>query len=185
MCHHPSRFSKDCVDFDMHEEKEIKESEKPVLNDLEEAANEFANQNCVTFISRKKGFKAGAEWGAEHLAGVRKMISDDLEGAKEEYLRKARSTPGHEWMTRDIEDAFKAGAEWQYQKDRGKFAKIKAKTWCEGFDACKEQMMKGAVEGYVNYYEDSGGILMAEAQVGCPYHNGDKVRIIIVKEGEE
>ena len=43
-------------------------------------------------------------------------------------------------------------------------------------------MMKGAVEGYVNYYKDSGGILMAEAQVGCPYHNGDKVRIIIVKE---
>lgn len=48
----------------------------------------------------------------------------------------------------------------------------------------KEQMLKDAVEGYVNYYEDSGGILMAEAQVGCPYHNGDKVKIIIVKEGE-
>ena len=46
----------------------------------------------------------------------------------------------------------------------------------------RSQMMKEAVEGYVNYYEDSGGILIAEAQVGCPYHNGDKVRIIIVKE---
>lgn len=56
-------------------------------------------------------------------------------------------------------ESFKAGAEWQ-----------------------KEQLMKDAVEGYVNYYEDSGGILMAEAQVGCPYHIGDKVRIIIVKE---
>ena len=49
----------------------------------------------------------------------------------------------------------------------------------------KRKMMEGAVEGYVNYYEDSGGILMAEAQVGCPYHNGDKVKIIIVKEGDE
>ena len=76
-------------------------------------------------------------------------------------------------------------AKWQYQKDREEFAKIKAKTWCEGFDAHKEQMLKNAVEGYVNYYEDSGGILIAEAQVGCPYHTGDKVRIIVLKEGEE
>ena len=51
-----------------------------------------------------------------------------------------------------------------------------------GAEWMRERMMKDAVEGYVNYYEDSGGILMAEAQVGCPYHNGDKVRIIIVKE---
>ena len=29
---------------------------------LEEAATEFANQDCVTFISRKKGFIAGVEW---------------------------------------------------------------------------------------------------------------------------
>jgi hypothetical protein len=49
----------------------------------------------------------------------------------------------------------------------------------------KEQMMKEAVEGYVNYYEDSGGILMAEAQVGCPYHNGDKVKIIVIKEDKK
>ena len=43
----------------------------------------------------------------------------DLEEAKEEYLRKARRTPGHEWMTRDIEEAFKAGAEWQKRKMMG------------------------------------------------------------------
>ena len=49
----------------------------------------------------------------------------------------------------------------------------------------KRLMMEDAVEGYVNYYEDSGGILMAEAQVGCPYHIGDKVKIIIVKEEEK
>lgn len=60
-----------------------------------------------------------------------------------------------------------------------------ARHFCEfGKKDMKEQMLQEAVEGYVNYYEDSGGILMAEAQVGCPYHNGDKVRIIIVKEEE-
>lgn len=45
-----------------------------------------------------------------------KRLPEDLEEAKEEYLRKARRTPGHEWMTRDIADAFKAGAEWQKAK---------------------------------------------------------------------
>ena len=42
----------------------------------------------------------------------------------------------------DIKDAFIAGAKWQYQKDRGEFAKIKAKTWCEGFDAAVSRFVK-------------------------------------------
>ena len=42
----------------------------------------------------------------------------------------------------DIKDAFKAGAKWQYQKDRGEFAKIKAKTWCEGFDDAVSRFVK-------------------------------------------
>ena len=40
--------------------------EKP-SEDLEVAADEFANQDCVTFISRKKGFIAGAKWQKEQL----------------------------------------------------------------------------------------------------------------------
>lgn len=100
----------------------------------------------------------------------REPVNEDLEEAVSEqiciaadkHIKRvvdAAGHPGWDWTTQDIADAFKAGAEWQ-----------------------KEQMLKDAVEGYVNYYEDSGGILMAEAQVGCPYHNGDKVKIIIVKE---
>lgn len=83
-------------------------------------------------------------------------------------------------------DAFKAGAEWQKEQEcsdcpnRGN-----THQYLKGLKDCKEQMLKEAVEGYVNYYEDSGGILMAEAQVGCPYHNGDKVKIIIVKEDKQ
>ena len=74
-----------------------------------------------------------------------------------EAAEKYEHIVGHFYYP-SVKDAFKAGAEWQ-----------------------KSQMLKDAVEGYVNYYEDSGGILMAEAQVGCPYHNGDKVRIIVIK----
>jgi hypothetical protein len=36
--------------------------ESKLPDGLEEAAVEFANQDCVTFISRKKAFIAGAEW---------------------------------------------------------------------------------------------------------------------------
>lgn len=52
------------------------------------------------------------------LKAEQEPVNEDLTEAKEEYLRKARMTPGHEWMTRDIEDAFKAGAEWQKRKQQ-------------------------------------------------------------------
>ena len=85
-------------------------------------------------------------------------------------------------------EGFVAGSKWQYQKDRGEFAKIKAKTWSEGFDACKEQMMKDAVElelkDNVNYPSDWNQVGM----VGLYFYTsptfkfGDKVKVIIVKE---
>ena len=42
--------------------------------------------------------------------------------------------------------------------------------------------MKWAVEGEIKYYPDFGGILIAEAQVGSPFHCGDKVIMIVIKE---
>ena len=81
-----------------------------------------------------------------------------------------------------LKDAFIAGAEWQYQKDRGKFAQIKAKTWCEGYDACKDKMMKDAVEGKVFMSFAPGHNQMVMADVDLPTNT--KVKIIIVKEEE-
>lgn len=75
-------------------------------------------------------------------------------------------------------------AQWQYQKDREEFAQIKAKTWCEGFDACKEQMLKEAVEGEV--IKDNRGNNVVRAGVfNKDFEYMDKVRIIIVKEDEK
>ena len=66
MCHHPKRFSEDCIDFNMHEEKEIKESEKPVPNALEEAAEEYARKYGKGAMGgaeyTKQDFIAGANW---------------------------------------------------------------------------------------------------------------------------
>jgi len=119
-----------------------------------------------------------------------------LEEAAEEYAVEyaKRNTPqdadGEIWRVGDVmienrvsfEDGFKAGAKWRYQKDRGEFAKIKAKTWCEGFDAHKKQMMKDAVEGKV--YFQLGGIKRVKSDdfENPDIHLGDKVKLIIVKE---
>ena len=66
MCHHPLRFSEDCVDFNMHEEKkEPKKAtgivEKKLSDELEEAAE---NIYKTPFGTRAEDFKAGAEWMA-------------------------------------------------------------------------------------------------------------------------
>lgn len=84
-----------------------------------------------------------------------------------------------------LQDIFLAGAEWQYQKDRGEFARIKAKTWSEGFDDCKKQMLKDAKDGYVSavIIHNDGD----EEHYAVTYPNGerthslmDKVKIIIL-----
>ena len=83
---------------------------------------------------------------------------------------------------------FRAGANWQYQKDRGEFAKIKAKTWCEGFDAHKEQMMKDVVEGKIYGYDDGSFELIAswlDLPKESKFKDGEKVKLIIVKEDEK
>ena len=97
----------------------------------------------------------------------RELVTDshDLEEAKEEYLRKARSTPGHEWMTRDIEDAFRAGAEWM-----------------------KTKMMEGAVEGVV-WGNVGKNINISVLKGVCKYLEQDeptyKVRMIILPKEDE
>jgi hypothetical protein len=87
-----------------------------------------------------------------------------------------------DWHTRLMKFA-KLVAEWQYQKDREEFAKIKAKTWCEGFDAHKEKMLKDAVEGEV--HPDDCEIWVNLVGYGYKFNEGDKVRIVVLKEEEE
>lgn len=84
MCHHPSRFSEDCVDFNMHEEKEEPKKEtgieeKKLHDSLEEAAEEYAEKHGfrvpydgsnnfyddVDVKASKDAFIAGATWQEE------------------------------------------------------------------------------------------------------------------------
>ena len=66
MCHHPLRWSEDCVDFNMHEEKKEPKkatgiAEKKLPEGLEEAAE---NIYKIPFGTRAEDFIAGAEWMA-------------------------------------------------------------------------------------------------------------------------
>lgn len=94
----------------------------------------------------------------------REPVTDchELTEAKEEYLRKARMTPGHEWMTRDIEDAFKEGAEWM-----------------------KRKMMEGAVT--VEVVGEKCDLRLIDSTQRCLFNakRGDWLKIIIVKEKEQ
>ena len=122
---------------------------------------------------------------SEHLANTRKTSPKDLEEASEKYgHNKHPMTPtGAE----ESQEDFIAGAKWQKEQDRLEIANIKAKLWQEGFNDCKEQMMKEAVEADVNIYGDIvAGKKWAEFVVEMPTNNlGDKVHIIVVKEDEK
>lgn len=166
----------DCNDEDEGRD-EVSVVEIPINDDLEEAAKKlypekkrFVSPHFGTieytapwFKSEKDAFIAGAEWQKEQFEKNR-LVACDAQ-TREEYERETDFVDKfitENLRTPTFSDAINYGIAWQ-----------------------KEKMMEGAVEGYVNYYEDSGGILMAEARVGCPYHMGDKVKIIIVPEKED
>lgn len=109
-------------------------------------------------------------------------VDEELNKAAEEYATDTFPISEETYVDYRVKCAFIAGAKWQYQKDRGEFAKIKAKTWCEGFDAHKEQMMEEAVEGEV--VKDINNKLAVTAKNinidGLKF--GEKVKVIVIKE---
>lgn len=135
MCHHPKRFSEDCVDFNMHEEKEIKESEKPT-----NLGERIGSYDIVPYIDDKiaklqdmwREEKVAfdwddmhemiedvashfAQWGAEHLADARKTSPEDLEEAAIKYFDD-NCYLGEVGFECDAVEAFIAGAKWQAEQ---------------------------------------------------------------------
>ena len=75
MCHHPKRFSEDCVDFNMHEEEEIKESEKPIDIDFE--------QELYKHFGQIKDFTLGMRIGKYFYNLCKEqMMKDGLDGKR-------------------------------------------------------------------------------------------------------
>ena len=63
--------------------------------------------------------------------------SSDLDEAAEEFGKRQ----GLE-LKPFARKYFKVGAEWQYQKDREEFAKLKAKEWMSGYDDAVSRFVK-------------------------------------------
>ncbi len=113
-------------------------SDQPTLSILTNIARHFAEWGYLRAAEKYNEIEYNRQRAED-------SVPDDLEEAAMNYIAPIENEDGLKVINfsgQDIKDAFIAGAEWQYQKDRRKFAQIKAKTWSEGFDACKEQMMK-------------------------------------------
>jgi hypothetical protein len=114
--------------------------------------------------SQEYGYHKALEFVLSVLSDIEKSekpVSNDLEEAADNHIRRvidAAGHPGWNWTTQDIREAFIAG-----------------------YNLCKEQMMKEAVEGEV--VKDISNKLAVTAKINLDgFKFGDKVRIIIVKE---
>lgn len=95
MCHHPKRFSEDCVDFNMYEEKESKESKKSISKDLEKAAE----------ISFDEAY----------------ALTEDYRDFLAKGLTENKPRPiGPHWFCEYAKNRFIAGAEWAFRQGRKK-----------------------------------------------------------------
>ena len=150
----------DCHDL----EKEIKEQIYERFYDLNGIAvigtSGYAEVKDMEDIARHF-----AEWGAEHLRDTTKKISEDLEEAAEEYA--TMHLRNNEFPTAD--SAFKAGAEWQKRK------------MMEGAVECSASVCKLADKVWVTPNDEK----KFHKDVFDHFIAGDKVRIIIAKEGEQ
>lgn len=136
------------------EDKEVDEGVKNVLEHLKG----FIKRQKEGWIDVRDSLPDEGDF-----ADFSKIVSEDLEEAAEEHIRKVADAVrrrGWDLETQDIADAFGAGAEWQ-----------------------KEQMMKDAVEGKVFMSFAPGHNQMVMADVDLPVNT--KVKLIIIKEDKE
>lgn len=140
-----------------------------------------------------------AQWGAEHLAGVRKMIETPVSDNLDKAARKSAVAPFNFKLDEEhiyeypylpiAEQKFKEGAKWQKDQDDRLVDIIYQQGIEKGKDDIKEQMMKEAVEGKVIDFRYISEIDYASAKIVFTtipkLKEGDEVRIIIVKEDEK
>lgn len=160
-----------------------------------------------------RGFIAGAEWGAEHLVGVRKMIDpkkkkgrtdcssqgevpndslatqsyenipNDLEEAAKEYARNY--IPFDQCDLRDILRVFKAGSEWQRAEDQKTIELAEDHAMLAGMNKMEQQMLEKGVECVVENWNPE-----PHPEITIPLNPevfgvGDKVRVIVIKEEQK
>ena len=82
----------------------------------------------------------------------------------------------------ELIELFKAGANWQERKDEKNIGELQWNAHAEGWDECKQEMMKDAIDGLVvcnnltHWFKD---IVM---EIPSFLNVGEKVKVIILKE---
>lgn len=176
--------------------RQVKEmvGEQPVEG-LEEAAGAYLdNHKPLTRYNwgdLMDAFKAGAEWGAEHLRDTTKMMPEELEEAASrggfDYVDDiVQETPGHRWNDHDVEfgyrDGFIDGAKWQKELDDLETADLLAIAHLQGMEQQKAKIMEGAVDGEV-VKDITNKLAVTAKNVNLDkFKFGDKVRVIVIKE---
>ena len=120
---------------------------------------------------------------------------EELKNASEEYCPDDAYPFGPMAINLEVRKAFIAGAKWQKEqmmKDGNvilaeeDFDAEKEKSMEWGYNLCKEQMMKEAVEGEIEYnYDEKGRAYYAIRPLWITGNIGDKVRVIILKKDEK
>lgn len=113
MCHHPKRFSEDCVDFNMHEEKEI-ETEQSGSSETSNYLNELADYARRQVEELLPVIKKYNDYSEEQIEELRThLMAMFLEGAGwqkkqmlKEYVRKDAIL---EWAEKKKNDVKKFG----------------------------------------------------------------------------
>ena len=108
-------------------------------------------------------------------------VSDDLNEAAIEYFKEALSTGNDSKL-----DAFRAGANWQKQKDNQNESDMAVIAHLDGVEKGKkimrEQMMRGALEGKMVVGDESQLVIPSLPIITRTLDDGDKVKVIIIKE---
>lgn len=131
----------------------------------------------------KEHLQKAAEWGRNHFEDKSEMVGEDLEEAANQHSKQVF----HGLLVEDNITAFKAGAEWQKQKDQETIELAEDHAMLAGMNRMKEEMMKDAVETTIvndwQYGKDPDHAIIPAIHQRIEGFNiiGDKVKIIIVK----
>lgn len=133
MCHHPKRFSEDCVDFNMHEEKHLSEENERTL--FEEIAYPGSFGEFVA--------------GLNPPPKIPKMkVDKDLEEAAETFAESIWKEMRYELVYDNLTECFKAGAEWAMHYQEKKLADAYEKGKQEGIRVVRSWESSPGQGGY-------------------------------------
>jgi len=152
------------------------ESEKPIEG-LEEELDKWRHEHfhgkrddhfSGEYLERTSQLELArhfAQWGAEHLADARKTSPKDIEEAADEYEKK------HTYQRYDG-----GGLTPEYNATL-------AEAFIAGYNLCKEQMMKEAVEGV--FQNTPFPTICLDDCKDYDFKDGDKAHIIVIPNTDE